>query len=56
MWLPAMSDADFMLHSGAGEVAALYGADVHCTMNIISFTLLRYPTGALLSFSLQLVP
>jgi len=30
-----MSDIYFTLHSGAGEVAALYGADMHCTMNII---------------------
>ena len=30
-----MSDLDFTLHSAAGEVAAVYGADVHCSMNII---------------------
>lgn len=35
MRLPAMSDVDFMLYSYAGEVAAFYGADVHCSMNII---------------------
>jgi hypothetical protein len=29
-----MSDVDITLHSVAGEVAALYGADVHCAINI----------------------
>jgi len=43
-----MSDIDFTLPGDAGEVAALYGAGVHCTMNIIPITDSYIPINALL--------
>jgi hypothetical protein len=37
-----MCDVDVTLHTGAGEVAALYGADVYLTMIIIPVVSTKY--------------